>query len=338
MKVFYDKDCDLSLVKGKTVAIIGYGSQGHAHAQNLHDSGVKVVVGLRKGGASWNKAANAGLEVKEVADAVKAADIVMMLLPDENIASVYNKEVHANIKAGAALAFAHGFNVHYGQVVPREDIDVIMIAPKAPGHTVRNTYKQGGGVPHLVAVHQDQSGKARDLALSYAMANGGGKAGIIETNFKEETETDLFGEQAVLCGGAVELIKMGYETLVEAGYAPEMAYFECLHELKLIVDLIYEGGIANMNYSISNNAEFGEYVTGPEVINEQSRAAMRNALKRIQNGDYAKMFIQEGRLNYPSMTARRRNTAEHSIEVVGGKLRAMMPWIAKNKLVDQTRN
>ena len=338
MKVFYDKDCDLSLIKGKTVAIIGYGSQGHAHAQNLNDSGVKVIVGLRKGGASWDKAANAGLQVKEVAEAVKSADIVMMLLPDENIASVYNKEVHANIKAGAALAFAHGFNVHYGQVVPREDIDVIMIAPKAPGHTVRNTYKHGGGVPHLVAVYQDKSGKARDLALSYAMANGGGKAGIIETNFKEETETDLFGEQAVLCGGAVELIKMGYETLVEAGYAPEMAYFECLHELKLIVDLIYEGGIANMNYSISNNAEFGEYVTGPEVINEQSRAAMKNALKRIQNGDYAKMFIQEGRLNYPSMTARRRNTAEHSIEVVGAQLRAMMPWIAKNKLVDQTRN
>ena len=303
MKVFYDKDCDLSLIKGKTVAIIGYGSQGHAHAQNLNDSGVKVVVGLRKGGASWPKVEKAGLTVMEVNDAVKAADVVMILLPDEQIAEVYTNNVAPNIKKGASLAFA-----------------------------------QGGGVPHLVAVHQDKSGKARDLALSYAMANGGGKAGIIETNFKEETETDLFGEQAVLCGGAVELIKMGYETLVEAGYAPEMAYFECLHELKLIVDLIYEGGIANMNYSISNNAEYGEYVTGPEVINEQSRAAMRHALKRIQNGEYAKMFIQEGRLNYPSMTARRRNTADHSIEVVGGKLRAMMPWIAKNKLVDQTRN
>jgi ketol-acid reductoisomerase len=337
MKVFYDKDCDLSLIKGKTVAIIGYGSQGHAHAQNLNDSGVKVVVGLRKGGASWDKVAKAGLKVSEVNEAVASADVVMILLPDENIAAVY-KEIESSLKPGASLAFAHGFNVHYNQVVPRADLDVWMVAPKAPGHTVRNTYSQGGGVPHLVAVHQDKSGKARDLALSYAMANGGGKAGIIETNFKEETETDLFGEQAVLCGGAVELIKMGYETLVEAGYAPEMAYFECLHELKLIVDLIYEGGIANMNYSISNNAEYGEYVTGPEVINAQSREAMRNALKRIQNGDYAKMFILEGRTNYPSMTARRRNTADHSIEKVGSQLRAMMPWIAKNKLVDQTRN
>jgi ketol-acid reductoisomerase len=337
MKVFYDKDCDLSLIKGKTVAIIGYGSQGHAHAQNLNDSGVKVVVGLRKGGASWDKVAKAGLIVAEVNEAVASADVVMILLPDENIAAVY-KEIESSLKQGASLAFAHGFNVHYNQVVPRADLDVWMVAPKAPGHTVRNTYTQGGGVPHLVAVHQDKSGKARDLALSYAMANGGGKAGIIETNFKEETETDLFGEQAVLCGGAVELIKMGYETLVEAGYAPEMAYFECLHELKLIVDLIYEGGIANMNYSISNNAEYGEYVTGPEVINAQSREAMRNALKRIQNGEYAKMFILEGRTNYPSMTARRRNTADHSIEKVGGQLRAMMPWIAKNKLVDQTRN
>jgi ketol-acid reductoisomerase len=337
MKVFYDKDCDLSLIKGKTVSIIGYGSQGHAHAQNLNDSGVNVLVGLRKGGASWDKVAKAGLKVAEVAEAVKAADVVMILLPDENIAAVY-KEIEPHLKKGASLAFAHGFNVHYNQVVPRADLDVWMVAPKAPGHTVRNTYTQGGGVPHLVAVHQDKSGKARDLALSYAMANGGGKAGIIETNFKEETETDLFGEQAVLCGGAVELIKMGYETLVEAGYAPEMAYFECLHELKLIVDLIYEGGIANMNYSISNNAEYGEYVTGPEVINEQSRVAMRNALKRIQSGEYAKMFILEGRTNYPSMTARRRLTAEHQIETVGAQLRAMMPWIAKNKLVDQTRN
>ncbi|MDO4723332.1 MAG: ketol-acid reductoisomerase [Comamonadaceae bacterium] len=338
MKVFYDKDCDLSLIKGKTVAIIGYGSQGHAHAQNLNDSKVKVIVGLRKGGASWPKAEKAGLKVMEVAAAVKKADVVMILLPDEDIAAVYKEQVEPNIKKGASLAFAHGFNVHYGQVVPRADLDVWMVAPKAPGHTVRNTYTQGGGVPHLVAVHQDKSGKARDLALSYAMANGGGKAGIIETNFKEETETDLFGEQAVLCGGAVELIKMGFETLVEAGYAPEMAYFECLHELKLIVDLIYEGGIGNMNYSISNNAEYGEYVTGPEVINEQSRQAMRHALKRIQNGEYAKMFIQEGRLNYPSMTARRRNTADHPIEQVGAQLRSMMPWIAKNKLVDKAKN
>jgi ketol-acid reductoisomerase len=337
MKVFYDKDCDLSVIKGKTVAIIGYGSQGHAHAQNLNDSGVKVVVGLRKGGASWDKVGKAGLTVMEVNEAVKVADVVMILLPDEQIGDVY-RAIESHIKKGASLAFAHGFNVHYNQVVPRDDLDVWMVAPKAPGHTVRSTYAQGGGVPHLVAVHQDRSGRAREMALSYAMANGGGRAGIIETSFKEETETDLFGEQTVLCGGAVELIKMGYETLVEAGYAPEMAYFECLHELKLIVDLIYEGGIGNMNYSISNNAEYGEYVTGPEVINDASRAAMRNALKRIQTGEYAKMFIQEGRLNYPSMTARRRLTADHSIEVVGGQLRAMMPWIAKNKLVDKSRN
>ncbi|MBO1111800.1 ketol-acid reductoisomerase [Bordetella petrii] len=338
MKVFYDKDCDLSLVKGKTVAIIGYGSQGHAHALNLHDSGVKVVVGLRKGGASWNKAANAGLEVKEVAEAVKAADVVMMLLPDENIAAVYRNEVHANIKAGAALAFAHGFNVHYGQVVPRDDIDVIMIAPKAPGHTVRSTYTQGGGVPHLVAVHQDKSGSARDVALSYASANGGGRAGIIETDFREETETDLFGEQAVLCGGTVELIKAGFDTLVEAGYAPEMAYFECLHELKLIVDLIYEGGIANMNYSISNNAEFGEYETGPKIVTEQTRQAMRDALVAIQTGEYAKKFILENAAGAPTLTSRRRINAESQIEQVGGKLRAMMPWIAANKLVDKSKN
>ena len=338
MKVFYDKDCDLSLVKGKTVAIIGYGSQGHAHALNLHDSGVKVVVGLRKDGASWKKAANAGLEVKEVAEAVKAADVVMMLLPDENIAAVYRNEVHANIKAGAALAFAHGFNVHYGQVVPRDDIDVIMIAPKAPGHTVRSTYAQGGGVPHLVAVYQDKSGSARDVALSYASANGGGRAGIIETNFREETETDLFGEQAVLCGGTVELIKAGFDTLVEAGYAPEMAYFECLHELKLIVDLIYEGGIANMNYSISNNAEFGEYETGPKLVTEQTRQAMRQCLTDIQTGEYAKKFILENAAGAPTLTSRRRINAESQIEQVGSKLRAMMPWIAANKLVDKSKN
>jgi len=338
MKVFYDKDCDLSLIKGKTVAIIGYGSQGHAHAQNLHDSGVNVTVGLRKNGASWKKAENAGLAVKEVAEAVKGADLVMMLLPDENIAQVYRGEVAANLKAGAALAFAHGFNVHYGQVVPRADVDVIMIAPKAPGHTVRSTYAQGGGVPHLVAVHQDVSGKARDLALSYAMANGGGRAGIIETNFREETETDLFGEQAVLCGGTVELIKAGFQTLVDAGYAPEMAYFECLHELKLIVDLIYEGGIANMNYSISNNAEYGEYVTGPRVVTDETRAAMRQCLADIQSGVYAKNFILENAAGAPELTSRRRLNAESQIEQVGGKLRAMMPWIAANKLVDQSKN
>jgi len=338
MKVFYDKDADLSLVKGKQVTIIGYGSQGHAHALNLHDSGVNVTVGLRKNGASWTKAANAGLTLKEVAESVANADIVMMLLPDEQIAEVYNKEVAPFIKAGAALAFAHGFNVHYGQVIPRNDIDVIMIAPKAPGHTVRNTYSQGGGVPHLIAVYQDKSGAARDIALSYATANGGGRAGIIETNFREETETDLFGEQAVLCGGAVELIKAGFETLVEAGYAPEMAYFECLHELKLIVDLIYEGGIANMNYSISNNAEYGEYVTGPRIVTEQTKQVMRDVLKDIQTGEYAKSFILENRAGAPTLISRRRLNAEHQIEQVGGKLRAMMPWIAKNKLVDQSKN
>jgi len=338
MKVFYDKDADLSLIKGKKVTIIGYGSQGHAHAQNLNDSGVKVTVGLRKDGASWKKAANAGLQVKEVAEAVKDADVVMMLLPDEQIGEVYKSEVHGNMKQGAALAFAHGFNVHYGQVVPRADLDVIMIAPKAPGHTVRSTYTQGGGVPHLIAVYQDKSGAARDLALSYATANGGGRAGAIETNFREETETDLFGEQAVLCGGTVELIKAGYETLVEAGYAPEMAYFECLHELKLIVDLIYEGGIANMNYSISNNAEYGEYVTGPKIVTEETKNAMRKALHDIQTGEYAKSFILENRAGAPTLMSRRRLTADHEIEVVGAKLRAMMPWIAKNKLVDQSKN
>ncbi|MCE3273718.1 MAG: ilvC [Ramlibacter sp.] len=329
MKVYYDKDCDLSLIKGKTVAIIGYGSQGHAHAH---------VVGLRKGGASWSKVEKAGLKVAEVADAVKSADVVMMLLPDEQIATVYKNDVEPNMKQGASIAFAHGFNVHYGQVVPRADLDVWMVAPKAPGHTVRSTYTQGGGVPHLVAVHADKSGKARDLALSYAMANGGGKAGIIETNFREETETDLFGEQAVLCGGTVELIKAGYETLVEAGYAPEMAYFECLHELKLIVDLIYEGGIANMNYSISNNAEYGEYVTGPRIITEETKKVMKQVLKDIQTGEYAKSFIIENRAGAPTLQSRRRLNAESSIEVVGEQLRAMMPWIKKNKLVDQTRN
>ena len=338
MKVYYDKDADLSLIKGKQVAIIGYGSQGHAHAQNLNDSGVKVVVGLRRGGASWHKVEKAGLQVAEVADAVKSADVVMMLLPDEQIASVYTHDIAPHMKQGASLAFAHGFNVHYGQVVPRDDLDVWMVAPKAPGHTVRNTYTQGGGVPHLIAVHADKSGKARDLALSYAAANGGGKAGVIETNFREETETDLFGEQAVLCGGTVELIKAGFETLVEAGYAPEMAYFECLHELKLIVDLIYEGGIANMNYSISNNAEYGEYVSGPRIINEQTKDAMRAMLKDIQTGEYAKSFILENRAGAPTLLSRRRLMGQHDIEVVGEKLRAMMPWIKANKLVDKNRN
>lgn len=338
MKVYYEKDADLSLIKKKKVAIVGYGSQGHAHANNLKDSGVKVTVGLRKGGASWDKAKKAGLNVKEVAAAVKEADVVMILVPDEQQPDLYRYEIEPNLKKGAALAFAHGFNIHYGQIKPREDVDVIMIAPKGPGHLVRSTYVEGGGVPSLIAVYQDVSGKARDLALSYAAANGGARAGVIETSFREETETDLFGEQAVLCGGAVELVKMGFETLVEAGYAPEMAYFECLHELKLIVDLMYEGGIANMNYSISNNAEYGEYVTGPKVINEASRAAMREALANIQNGEYAKRFILEGRMGYPEMTARRRLTAEHPIEVVGAKLREMMPWIKAKQLVDRSRN
>ena len=338
MKVYYDKDANLSLIKGKKVAIIGYGSQGHAHANNLKDSGVKVTVGLRKGGASWDKAKKAGLTVKEVADAVKGADVVMMLVPDEQQADVYRNEIEPNLKKGAALAFAHGFNVHYGQIVPRKDIDVIMVAPKGPGHLVRSTYTQGGGVPSLIAVHQDVSKKAKEVALSYAAANGGTKGGVIETSFREETETDLFGEQAVLCGGCVELVKAGFETLTEAGYAPEMAYFECLHELKLIVDLMYEGCIANMNYSISNNAEYGEYVTGPKVIGDEARWAMQEALKNIQNGEYAKSFILENRAGAPTLNARRRLNAEHPIEVVGEKLRGMMPWIKKNKLVDSSKN
>ncbi len=339
MKVFYDKDADLSLIKGRKVTIVGYGSQGHAHAQNLRDSGIKVTVGLRKGGASWDKAKKAGgLVVKEIADAVRGADVVMLLMPDEQIASVYAAEVEPNIRKGAALAFAHGFNVHYGQVLPRKDLDVIMIAPKAPGHTVRGTYAQGGGVPMLIAVHQNATKKARDIALSYAAAIGGGKAGIIETNFREETETDLFGEQVVLCGGTVELIKNGFETLVEAGYAPEMAYFECLHELKLIVDLIYEGGLANMHYSISNNAEYGDITRGPRIVTEDTKKEMKRILAEIQSGQYAKEFILENRAGAPTLLAQRRNLSGHQIEVVGEKLRAMMPWIKKNKLVDQSRN
>ena len=338
MKVYYDKDADFSLIKGKKVTIIGYGSQGHAHALNLKDSGVDVTIVERPGSAPAEKARAAGMKVEAAATAIAAADVVMVLVPDELQSQVYKDDIEPNMKKGAVLAFAHGFNIHYAQIIPRDDIDVVMVAPKGPGHTVRSEYVKGGGVPMLIAVFQDKSGKARDIALSYAAANGGTKGGVIETTFREETETDLFGEQTVLCGGAVELVKMGFETLVEAGYAPEMAYFECLHELKLIVDLMYEGGIATMNYSISNNAEYGEYVTGPQVINEQSRVAMRAALKRIQNGDYAKEFILEGRTGYPAMTARRRLNAAHPIELVGAKLRDMMPWIKKNKLVDQSKN
>ena len=338
MKVFYDKDADLRLIKGKKVTILGYGSQGHAHALNLKDSGVKVTVGLRKGGASWDKAKKAGLEVKDIADAVKAADFVMILLPDENIADVYRGEVEPHIKKGAALAFAHGFNIHFGQVVPRADLDVVMVAPKAPGHTVRSTYVQGGGVPMLIAIHQDPSKKARDLALSYAAAIGGGKAGVIETNFREETETDLFGEQVVLCGGTTALIQAGFETLVEAGYAPEMAYFECLHELKLIVDLIYEGGIANMRYSISNNAEYGDFTRGPRIITEETRKEMRRILKDIQSGAYAQEFLLENKTGATKLGAMRRIGRAHQIEVVGEKLRDMMPWIKANRLVDKSKN
>ncbi len=338
MNIYYDKDCDLSIIKGMKVTIVGYGSQGHAHANNLKDSGVDVTIALREGSASAAKAEAAGLAVKNTADAVKGADLVMILTPDEFQSQLYKNEIEPNIKQGATLAFAHGFSIHYNQIVPRADLDVIMIAPKAPGHTVRSEFVKGGGIPDLIAIFQDASGKAKDVALSYASGVGGGRTGIIETTFKDETETDLFGEQAVLCGGAVELVKAGFETLTEAGYAPEMAYFECLHELKLIVDLMYEGGIANMNYSISNNAEYGEYVTGPKVINDESRKAMQEALKNIQNGEYAKRFILEGQTNYPEMTAWRRNNAAHPIEQTGAKLRAMMPWITENALVDKDKN
>ena len=338
MDIYYDKDCDLSIIKGMKVAIIGYGSQGHAHANNLKDSGVDVTVGLRASSGSVAKAENSGLTVKPVAEAVAGADLVMILTPDEFQSQLYKAEIEPNLKQGGVLAFAHGFAIVYNQIVPRADMDVIMIAPKAPGHTVRSEFTKGGGIPDLIAIEQNASGKAKDIALSYASAIGGGRTGIIETTFRDETETDLFGEQAVLCGGAVELVKAGFETLVEAGYAPEMAYFECLHELKLIVDLMYEGGIANMNYSISNNAEYGEYVTGPKVINEESRWAMKEALHNIQTGEYAKRFILEGQTNYPEMTARRRQNAEHPIEEVGEKLRSMMPWITANKIVDKTKN
>jgi len=338
MKIFYDKDADLSLIKRKHVAIIGYGSQGHAHANNLKDSGVKVTVGVRKDGASWGKARKAGLPVKAVGDAVKGADLVMILLPDEHHPQVYHDEIEPNIKEGATLAFAHGFNIHFKQIEPRPDLDVIMIAPKGPGHLVRSTYTQGGGVPSLIAVAQDASKKARDVALSYAAAIGAARAGVIETTFREECETDLFGEQVVLCGGLTALIQAGYETLVDAGYAPEMAYFECLHEVKLIVDLIYEGGIANMRYSVSNTAEYGDFTRGPRIINEQVRAEMKKILHEIQTGQFAKEFILEHKAGAATLKAMRRIGTAHQVEAVGAKLRDMMPWIKKNRLVDQSRN
>ncbi|WP_369601417.1 ketol-acid reductoisomerase [Hahella sp. SMD15-11] len=339
MQVYYDKDADLSIIQKKKVVIVGYGSQGHAHANNLKDSGVEnIVVALRKGSPSWVKAENAGLKVQEVAEAVKDADVVMILTPDEHQAALYRNEIEPNIKQGAALAFAHGFNIHFQQIVPRADLDVIMIAPKGPGHTVRGQYVQGSGVPSLIAVYQNASGMAKEIALSYASANGGGRAGIIETTFREETETDLFGEQAVLCGGATALVQAGFETLVEAGYAPEMAYFECLHELKLIVDLMYEGGIANMRYSISNTAEYGDVTRGPRLITEQTKDEMRKILKEIQTGEFAREFILENQAGQATLKAKRRIAAEHPIEIVGEKLRSMMPWIAKNRLVDKTKN
>jgi ketol-acid reductoisomerase len=338
MNVYYDKDADLSIIQGKKVAIIGYGSQGHAHANNLKESGVNVIVALRPNSSSAEKAKAAGLEVMPIADAVKAADLIMILAPDEHQAALYTNEIEPNIKQGATMAFAHGFNIHFEQIVPRKDLDVIMIAPKGPGHLVRSTYKEGGGVPTLIAVYQDASGNARANALSYASANGGGRAGIIETSFQEETETDLFGEQAVLCGGATALVQAGFETLTEAGYAPEMAYFECLHELKLIVDLMYEGGIANMRYSISNTAEYGDLTRGPRVITEETKNEMRKILKEIQEGKFAREFILENQAGAANLKAMRRQGREHKIEEVGEKLRAMMPWISSNKLVDKAKN
>ncbi len=339
MRVYYDTDADVGLIKGKNVAIIGYGSQGHAHALNLNESGVKnLVIGLRAGSAGIAKAEAAGLKVMDPADCAKWADVVMVLTPDEGQGDLYRDKLAANMKPGSALAFAHGLNVHFNLLDPRSDIDVFMIAPKGPGHTVRSEYQRGGGVPCLVAVSQDPSGNAMEVALSYASAIGGGRAGIIETTFKEECETDLFGEQVVLCGGLVELIKAGYETLCEAGYAPEMAYFECLHEVKLIVDLIYEGGIANMNYSISNTAEYGEYVTGPRIITDETKAEMKRVLADIQTGKFARDWMLENKVNQASFKATRRRLSEHPIEEVGAKLRAMMPWISKNALVDKAKN
>jgi len=338
MNIYYDKDADLSIILGKKITIVGYGSQGHAHANNLKDSGADVTVGLRPGSSSHAKAANAGIKAMDIDEAVAAADVVMLLAPDEHQAALYRDVVEPNIKEGAALGFAHGFNIHYEQIQPRADLDVLMIAPKGPGHLVRSTYAEGGGTPCLIAIAQDASGQAKDIALSYASGIGGGRAGVIETTFKEETESDLFGEQVVLCGGLTALIQAGYETLVEAGYAPEMAYFECLHEVKLIVDLIYEGGIANMRYSVSNTAEYGDFTRGPRIITDETRAEMRRILAEIQNGDFAKEFILENQSGAPTMKALRRISREHSVETVGQRLRDMMPWIRENKLVDQSKN
>ena len=338
LNVYYDKDCNIELIKSKKVAMIGFGSQGHAHAENLRDSGVEVVVGLRKSGASWAKAEAKGFTVKTVADATVGADVVMILLPDENQSEIYYAEIKPNLKDGAYLAFGHGFNIHYGRITPEANGNIMMIAPKAPGHTVRNEFVKGGGIPDLIAVEQDSSGDTKEVALSYASAIGGGRTGIIETTFKDETETDLFGEQAVLCGGAVSLVQAGFETLTEAGYAPEMAYFECLHELKLIVDLMYEGGISDMRYSISNTAEYGDYVSGKRVINKESKEAMKEILKEIQDGRFAKDFILEGQSGYPRMNAERSNAKASLIEKTGNNLREMMPWISSSKIVDLDKN
>lgn len=339
MRVYYDRDADVNLIKGRKVAVIGYGSQGHAHALNLRDSGVKeVAVALRKGSGSARKAEAEGLKVMEVAEAAKWADVMMMLTPDELQSDIYNEHLHDNMKEGAALLFAHGLNIHFNLIEARKDLDVLMVAPKGPGHTVRSEYQRGAGVPCLVAIEQDASGNAHDIALSYASSIGGGRAGIIETTFREECETDLFGEQVVLCGGLVELIRAGFETLVEAGYAPEMAYFECLHEVKLIVDLVYEGGIANMNYSISNTAEYGEYVTGPRIIGEETKAEMRKVLGDIQSGTFTRNWMLENKVNQTSFKAMRAKAAEHPIEEVGERLRGMMPWIKEKALVDKERN
>ena len=338
LNVYYDKDCDLSIIKSKTVAMIGFGSQGHAHAENLRDSGVEVVIGLRKGGSSWDKAAAKGFEVLTVEEASAKGDVVMILLPDENQKEIYEAQIEPNLKEGATIAFGHGFAIHYGRIQPRADINVMMVAPKAPGHTVRSEFVRGGGIPDLIAIGQNPSEKTKDVALSYASAIGGGRTGIIETTFKDETETDLFGEQAVLCGGVSALIQAGFETLTEAGYPAEMAYFECLHEMKLIVDLIFEGGIADMRYSISNTAEYGDMVSGPRIINEESKKAMRQVLKEIQNGQFAKDFVLEGQAGYPRMNAERNNLKAHPVEVTGARLREMMPWIKANKIVKQDEN